>query len=346
MEIKPISLKEQIQGAIIFFLEKAKMKCLHTQEGLLQIVNSLSAYKEEGKAFFPEVYVLDDFDVLKNTFKASFLYYIIGEEKKSKTAFENALKKCAPLTENNWSIYILRSKSKIEYGLFSCRSSILSSSASEMLIPKEASNEKVILIHQIADKIVEIKTNKVPSVIINFGIGNTIESSPIEQHTQFIDTIIKNCPGDIKENAKTFYSKLFLEVSQKGHGNLSVVVNHSKLLPKILNIDGVILRPEINIGNTIINWKKEKSSESITNLNNMFSLVLGMLNSDGVTVFNDRGDILAYRVFIQHPQTKTKKPIIGGARSRTFDVLKRNVGKQLESCFMLSQDGKIQIKLK
>jgi hypothetical protein len=48
MQAKAISLKNTLQGEIVEFLDKEGMSCIHTQNGLLGLVNAIAQYKEEG----------------------------------------------------------------------------------------------------------------------------------------------------------------------------------------------------------------------------------------------------------------------------------------------------------
>jgi len=65
-----------------------------------------------------------------------------------------------------------------------------------------------------------------------------------------------------------------------------------------------------------------------------------MLHHDGVTVFSSKGKVLGYHVFVK-PDGSEKEEIVGGARTRAFEVLK--LSNVFESCFYKSQDGNEKI---
>jgi hypothetical protein len=69
-----------------------------------------------------------------------------------------------------------------------------------------------------------------------------------------------------------------------------------------------------------------------------------MMQSDGITVFTDKGQVAAYNVFVKHPEQILKTPTDGGARSRTFLTLSDMIGKGLNAAYIQSQDGKIEYK--
>ena len=66
------------------------------------------------------------------------------------------------------------------------------------------------------------------------------------------------------------------------------------------------------------------------------SLLQGMLNSDGIVIFDDRGRLLGYNCFVKVTQAAN---VIGGARKRAFATLVNKLGNGLQAVFMQSQDG-------
>lgn len=64
-----------------------------------------------------------------------------------------------------------------------------------------------------------------------------------------------------------------------------------------------------------------------------------MISSDGITVFDSYGRLIAYNCFIASPNKVAGKVVIGGARTRAFEALSTKLGKQLVCIFMQSQDG-------
>jgi len=114
--IKPISLRAQLIGETVEFLSQENMECLITQEGLVDLINQLVYYKEEGRALYPEIDIFDNLDLVKKVVPTNQFCHI-GSDTKTKDTMLKALKKCAPLSENGWAIYILRKASSFEYGL-------------------------------------------------------------------------------------------------------------------------------------------------------------------------------------------------------------------------------------
>lgn len=340
---KPISLRPVILGEAVSFLENEGMECLITQNGIVSLVNQLVNYREEGKDLFPKVYIVDDIDLVLQSLPMS-QHCFIGKDDKTKETMLRALKKCAPLTEADWSIYIQRNDDNFSYGVFRAGTSLLSVSIEDFLIINGTEELKVILLHQISDKLIEIKSVKNEPLMISFGGKEETNKSPIENQFEFIKTIVKNVDYSIKEQTSNFYKKVFNEILKVGHGTLACTISGSKkIIPKRLE-DGIILKHRINIPEIIKELLEKDDLQANSKLNGFFTIIIGMMESDGITVFTDKGEVAAYNVFVKHPDTIAKTNTSGGARSRTFLTLCKFIGKGLKSAYIQSQDGKIEIK--
>jgi hypothetical protein len=340
---KPVSIRPILLGESVTFLNQESMDCLVTQDGLVELISQLVYYKEEGKPLYPEIYIFDDLKIIKKLLPAS-QFCFIGEGEKTKGTMLKALKKCAPLTEGGWSVYILRNQDSFEYGVFKAGTTILSVSISEILIDNGTDTVKAILIHQVADRIIEVKGVKADTLIISFGSQEDAKKSPTENQNSFIETILKDVTDDLKEATRNFFKKLFLEVLQKGHGTLACVIDTKKKeLPKKLS-DGIVLKSKINIPDIIKEVLDKNDLQANSILEGQFALISGMMQSDGITIFKTNGEVAAYNVFVKHPEKLLKISTSGGARSRTFLTLCDLIGKGLTSAYIQSQDGKIEFK--
>ena len=340
---KPISLRPVILGEAVTFLETEGMDCLITQNGIVSLVNQLVNYREEGKDLFPKIYIVDDIDLVLKSLPMSQDCFI-GQGYKTKETMLRALKKCAPLTDSDWSIYIQRNDTNFRYGVFRAGTSILSVSIEDFLINNGSDELKAILLHQISDKLIEIKGVKNDSLIISFGGREESSKSPIENQIEFINSIVKKVPDKIKEQTFNFYKKIFNEILKVGHGTLACIISHKKkTIPKRLE-DGIILENRINIPEIVKDLLEKEDLQANSELNGFFTIIIGMMESDGITVFTDKGEIAAYNVFVKHPDSIAKTNTSGGARSRTFLTLGKIIGKGLEAAYIQSQDGKIEIK--
>jgi hypothetical protein len=344
MQAKAISLKNTLQGEIVEFLDKEGMSCIHTQNGLLGLVNVIAQYKEEGKPLFPSVYITDNKKDIQESLPGSELI-TIGEGELSAKFILKSVKKCAPLAFGGWAIYILRSGVTSEYGLFRSGSSIISVPVASSLITNANLESNLFLIRQVADKITEVRGTKGNSLVINFGIRSTSEISPLVEQEKLIQCILTKVPESIKDQCRIFLDRLLLYVLQNGHGNLSIVLDSDTEFPELLQ-DGIRLAEKVSISDRIAAMVKSTSENDSLNildinakLNGVFNLVAGMLMSDGITVFDNTGGVIAYNVFIKHPEEAISENVDGGARSRTFEILKGYVSANFVGVYMQSQDG-------
>jgi hypothetical protein len=350
MAVKAISLKYALSGEVDEFLEMELMTCPHTKGGIVELVNQISAYKEEGRALFPEVYITDNVNSITESIIGCELVPI-GKSPKSGQIILKALKKCAPLAIGGWNIYILNIGDDFEYGLFRSGSSIVSIPISESLLADGNKESNLILIRQVAEKVVEVRGVKGNTLIINFGIKSTVSLSPLIVQNAFIEHMIKKVDDSIKDQCRIFLTRLFLYVTQNGHGNLSLVIDKAEECPEYLR-DGIVLEKKVSFSERILELNKLSNGESGFNLleansklNGVFSIISGMMMSDGITVFSNDGSVCAYNIFLKHPEDDPGLKLVeGGARSRTYYVMTRKLSEGLTAVFIQSQDGQTQTK--
>lgn len=343
-EIKSISIKTSLQGEIIPFLQVANMECLITQQAIVELTNKIVHYQEEGHPLFPEVFIIDDLELIAKVL-TPFECYRIGESQKTSATMMTALKKCAPLTGNGWAIYVLRKPDSFEYGIFRSGSSILSISSAEALIDRGSPEIKAILIHQIAERVVEIRNYIAKSIIVDYGSGAGYKHETSNEQNEFINAIVSKVDFSIRDQITNFYYKVFSNVIQRGHGTLACVIDYKrKVLPERLQ-DGIILTKRIDVASQVYERNSGiDDAAADSKLLGTFSLISGMMLSDGITIFTNNGSVFAYNVFIKHSQKMNKTSNSGGARTRTYLSLCEMVGKDLQASFIQSQDGKIEFK--
>ncbi|MCF2875932.1 MULTISPECIES: hypothetical protein [unclassified Tenacibaculum] len=341
--VKSISLKPTLVGASVEFLNEEKMDCLVTQKGLPELISQLLYYREEGKELYPEIFILDDFELVKQMLP-NVQFYKIGIGERTKGTMLKALKKCAPLTDNGWAIYILRNEESFEYGLFRAGTSILSVSLSETLIGEDMEECKIILIRQIAERLIEVKGNNAQNILVSYSNNDKIDSTPLKKQLLFIEKIVENVDDKLKGPTINFLKKLFQKVLKEGHGTLACVIdNKTIVIPEKLS-DGIYLNERIKIQKVIKELRDKKDLQANSKLEGQLSLICGMMQSDGITIFTDAAEVVSYNVFVKHPEEIINTKTNGGARSRTYLTLSNMIGEELKSAYIQSQDGKIETK--
>jgi hypothetical protein len=341
-QVIPVSFHEVLASKSTDLLVEEKMECPITEQAIPELISHILNYTEEGKALFPDLYILDDLNFIKKIVPNS-QFCFIGNGEKSKETMLKALKKCAPLTENGWAIFILRKEDQCFYGVFRGGLTLLSVSVQELLVEQDNGGLQVVLIHQVANKLVEVKGSLANTILISYGTKAYLTSSPLDSQLEFIRAIVANVDSSLKDQATNFFRKIFLEVLRKGHGTLACVVKSRNKVIKDLS-DGHILEQRINIPIAIGALLSNDNLADNSILEGQFSLIVGMMQSDGITVFTDKGEVAAYNVFVKHPQKFAQSKTSGGSRSRTFLTLNEMIGSGLEAAYIQSQDGKIEYK--
>jgi hypothetical protein len=104
--------------------------------------------------------------------------------------------------------------------------------------------------------------------------------------------------------------------------------------PRFLSNDGVMLEKPIDFASLVSDLKKERIDSS--HLESKGHLLQGMLNSDGIILFDNKGRLLGYNCFVK---VNNKDNVIGGARKRAFASIKSKINRGLSAAFIQSQDG-------
>ena len=334
-----VSIHRNLSNALGSFLRNEKISGSETKEALVSLVGLLSNYREEGQRLFPEVFVFDDVSSILKTLPNSERV-AIGSGPKSPATLGLALKRCAPLAQWGWSIYVLRAVNTFEYGLLRCGLTALSLTASELLIEQGHESLPAVLVRHISQHTIEISGACQNSLRIHFGVTEEFAEDPLLVAKNFCSSIVTGVPGELREQVRNFYWRVFAGVLRSGHGCLATALKtNRKTLPSQFS-DGVEIVPPLDIAAKVSSLLKGESCESDTKLRATAALIRGMLYSDGVTVFRADGSVRAYYVFVKTPrESDTAAATLGGARRRAFGTLCSWVGQELHSAFFLSQDG-------
>lgn len=328
-----VTYKNLLLGYIASFLDDEGMSCPITQAGVCELTCRLLHYREEDKVLRPEIFIIDDIANLR-MISSDVDLVKIGSGEKKKEIITEALKQCAPLCERYWAIYILRSGDHFDYGLFKKESSSIASIVVEAMDGDVLSG--IIMIHQISETAVLIKGSNSRHLVVHFGTENP-EEDPFLAQKNYVKSIISSIDEEDSSQVYNFIRRVFDEVQTNGHGTLSCVLDAGASYPDSLK-DGIILSEPIDIPRQIC----ESRTDSNNSLESYKSLIVGMLNSDGITVFSNEGKVLAYRVFIKHKESEDEK-VSGGARSRTYKQLKKmGIDSGIVAGYMQTQEGMIE----
>lgn len=337
-EQKKSSMRESTLSNIGSFLYDEGFKtCQTTKAGILELVNLISDYYEEGVHLYPEVVITNDFSIFR---MIPCRHFLIKKTDIDVGSFKNAIKLCAPLATNGWVIFIEIKENLIGFGLISAEMTETSLSLYKQAIEDNQDSENVTLayVRNLGQKVVELVGLKSRLVIsLTLDDEKNILNNEISRLSQIIS---QGCPEDYKVKIEAFFDKVLNEAIKTGHGNLVGVVDDNddiiSTLKEKLN-DGIYLAEPIDIGNYVKIAEEEKTNESSVALKAFASILISMLNHDGITIITNKGRVLGYHLFVRGDAEDLE--LVGGARTRAFEAMKR-LG--LNACFYRSQDGNIK----
>jgi len=151
------------------------------------------------------------------------------------------------------------------------------------------------------------------------------------------DAITKDITdAEHREGTRRFLRRALGAALQTGHGTIIAVIKSLGPSLKELFADSVPLSPPLDVAGRVKDYMANPGAEELSALGSASTLIAGILQTDGITVFTTNGNVLAYRVFVSAGHVKK---VAGGARVRTFKTLCDAVGAELAAVFYQSHDG-------
>jgi hypothetical protein len=149
----------------------------------------------------------------------------------------------------------------------------------------------------------------------------------------------------IQKDFRAYFTRLLEAALTSSHGTILVCAENLDLgtVPELQ--DAVPVSPLLDFQTAFLEFHTAPTAGAILNLQRCEELLQGFLRCDGMIVFDTAGRVTAYRVFFR-PTAATGAggknevvEVVGGARRRAFEGVKKLVGKQLISVLFRSQDG-------
>lgn len=302
-------------------------------EGVLNIVNQVSDYHEEGVRLYPEVIIVNDISILKMIQARTERIY---EGNIEQNTFSRIMKLCAPLANSNWSIYInIIDNEHIQYGVVSGELKETSLSLRRQILEITPKVNHVLYIRNIGSKNVEIR-NTFRTCVVSLTLDGSI-SNQDNNLNSLISCTIRDVPEKLKsEILFDFMHKTIGDALDEGHGNLIAVCKEETLSVCLQEMSGgsVIEKP-IDIPSLLNDDRLlEKNTTSVA-IKSYVSLIKSMINHDGITFVSTTGKILAYHFIVNNKVESVQ--VVGGSRTKAFEALKKVEG--IYACFFKSQDG-------
>jgi hypothetical protein len=359
VEHSAVSMQESTTGAVTQFLEQEGLECLPSIKLLSFLAGALQRYEEEGVVLNPRVLLCNDISMFSRSMPGG-RFLLVGQLAFSTDSGKQILKQCATLARAGWTVFVERDRkgTAARFGVLSFLASPTSVELREMVTLGHDSSigapEMAVLIEQIDPKTILLSGSRGNTLRIAFSTTRLVKDDAKELK-QFCDLC---CSNGTSAEFTLFFNSLLGRSLNESHGTI-LVCQSSGPITKVEGMnDAVVLNPPLDLGDAFMAYKTHGSADSILELQRSEALLLGMLQSDGIVVFDDRGAVTAYRVFFRDARTaahlkvnvnkpkhlpKTSVPV-GGARRRAFEGLKGLVGSELQGILFRSQDGVTEFK--
>lgn len=303
-------------------------------EGVLNIVNQVSEYHEEGVRLFPEVIIVNDISILKMIqARTEQVYEGLIEE----NTFSRIMKLCAPLANSNWSIYVnIVDEKHVQYGVVSGELKETSLSLRRQVLEITPRVDHVLYIRNIGSKNVEIR-NTIRTCIVSLTLDGSI-SNQDDNLNALISSTIADVPEELEsEILFDFMHKTIGDALDEGHGNLIAVCKEENLSQCLEEMSGgsVIEKP-IDIPSLLNDDRLFERNTTSVAIKSYVSLIKSMINHDGITFVSTTGKILGYHYIVNNNKVESVQ-VVGGSRTKAFEALKNVNG--IYACFFKSQDG-------
>jgi hypothetical protein len=326
-----ITFRTHLLGSVTEFCQNSDLATLQKSLNLVDLIVRLARYQEEGLKLFPKVYLTNNIAEIISMLPDSESLKI-GVSENNSEGIMLSLKKCAPMANGGWLVYINEMADNIEYGLFKGSSNPTAVLVDDVIMtPNEHLN--IVKVFQVADDCVEIRANNGNFHYVFLNHRREDDPPPLQHLDSLVESITAGVKINNRPSVSSYLKRVLYESLIKTSGCIIAVTN-MKRVPKVLSNDGIILEDPIDFEQLIADFKKDVISQSL--IDSKSHILSGMLNSDGIVLFDNRARILGYNIFVA---ISNDASALGGARRRAFDNLKRIIDRGLCAIFMQSHDG-------
>ncbi len=342
--MKELSLSGNVRSEIGNFLQTINFNCSTAEyndamkDGLLEVIDMLSDYYEEGTHLFPTVVFFDKMDYLKTFPNLHYLFYHGGIEKHQ---FKSAIRMCAPLALDGWCIFIQVGQNDMSWGVVTAEVKETSLSLEEQILRTEDPVFKVCLISNIGLKTVAMVSSgrKANCIVYLSLLGQQINVGP--NMDVFFDSVLSDCEN-ANDEFKGYFVKVVNTALHEGHGNLFAVLREGQPIPNILQEGVTIEGNPVDFLLTYSELQQDLDGDDKVRINSklkmMSNLAVSMMNHDGVTLFTTTGKIIGYHYIVDNKITANVQ-MVGGARTKAFYALVNS--KAFVCVLMKKQEGEI-----
>lgn len=340
MEEKTITLRDHASGKLSDLMDDEGLHCQPTQRLLLYLVGVLVNYREEGVELFPTIVVCEDVGELIKSIPGAVCYQI-GTSDSVAEVGKRVLKECGPLASDGWFVYVERvSPNIVKFGVASYPRMPMSLSVEDII--QIFSSKFAVVVRKVSHSTVELIGSKKNKLSMIF---STTRESSSSTGREEVALFAKKCvarmdESEEKSNFINYYSSLLETVLNASHGSI-LICTIDELNGDFSSLSDIVkLDPYLDFYRSYSYYSKINSVESYVRLKLNEELLSGLMNSDGIVVFNSSGSVIAYRAFYKQSDTgAAQQAVVGGARRRAFQGVVSLLDKVLSATLFRSQDG-------
>ena len=307
---------------------------LATPEVVADLVVRLARYREEGTDLAPEVYLTENIDDLVRMLPGGEKVPL-AKTSRNGDGIERILKISAPLATGDWKVYGHETSDELDFGVFRGSPSPVSVDVDDIAMG-EQQRLATVKVHRVANECVQIRSSEGTEHHIFLDASKQGAPPPLRHLEDLVARIVRSAPAQDWEAVQTLLNRAFSTALGEAQGCIVAVADGKDSHDFVTN-DSVLLTEPIDVASMVSSLRNSPDPvDPLSKINSAIDLVKGMVCSDGVTLFDDRARLLAYRCFVQIPDESTAS---GGARSRAFSALTDRLGQGLSAAFMQSHDG-------
>lgn len=326
-----ITFRTPLIDGVSGFCSACRLPLFSNSLHLVELIVLLAKYKEEGSPLYPEVYVTTDISAIAAMLPDAERFHL-GSVSRDIEGIKRAIKKAAPLATGGWLVYIEDSAADLTFGLFRGNGNPVSVLVDRVLL-ESGNSIPLAKIFQVAEDCVEIANCTGERHFIFLNHRREDSSPPLESLTRLIECATANVTPEYQDPSRSYLTRVLYNALRVSHGAL-VAVTHRRSAPRRIFNDGMPLDESIDFPALIRSVRRSQVLPD--RLTSASSLLEGMLNSDGIVLFNNRAQLLGFNYFVRSRFTGIEN---GGARRRAFAALTERLGKELCGVFIQSQDG-------
>jgi len=332
-----VTFRDQITGRINDLLLDEGKPCAESQNLLGYLAGSLVSYKDEGVEFAPSVLLCDDITEVLRAFPGS-VYHQIGKAPLDSASGPKILKECVPLSGPNWFIFIERNRNRVNYGVFTYFRLPTAIPLHEGIGINP--NQFCVLVRKISANTIEMRGAKGSELTLIFSTVRASANStvPIQE---FAAACCSGVQQPIKKDFGPYFLRLVEASLSSSHGTILICGDAIDFDGISEMQDAVPVTPMLDFQNAFSDFQTLSTADSILNLQRCEELLQGFLRCDGIVAFDTQARVTTYRIFFRPKEPARKVKVVGGARRRAFEAMKKLVGKNkpLKSALFRSQDG-------